>query len=152
MDVDVETSIEIARPRGVVASYAVDPATTTSWYANISSVSWETPPPLAVGSRLRFEASFLGRALAYTYEVVEHVPGERFVMRTAQGPFPMETSYAWSDLADGGTLMRLRNRGRPSGFAGVAAPVMAVGIRRANRKDLQLLKSLLESGAEVAGQ
>ena len=138
------TEVEIARTRADVAAFAVDPDNATRWYANIESARWETPPPLAVGSRIAYVARFLGRTLTYTYEVREHVPGERFVMATSEGPFPMETTYEWRDAA-GGTLMRLRNRGEPSGFANVAAPVMARAMRRANRKDLDNLKEILEA-------
>lgn len=119
MAVDVVTEIVIDRPRDEVAAFCVDPATTTRWYRNITAVEWVTAPPLAVGSRLAFVASFLGRRLSYTYEVREHVAGERFVMSTQEGPFPMRTTYTWQD-AGAGTLMRLRNAGEPSGFAGVA--------------------------------
>jgi hypothetical protein len=91
-------------------------------------------------------AHFLGRRLAYTYEVRELVQGERFVMSTAEGPFPMETTYMWSDAPSGGTAMTLRNRGAPYGFSRIAAPIVAKAMRRANRKDLQRLKSLLERG------
>jgi hypothetical protein len=143
--VDVVTETEIARPRAEVAAFAADPDNATRWYDNIESVEWETAPPLAVGSRLAFVARFLGRRLAYTYEVREHVPGERFVMATAEGAFPMETTYEWRDSLDGGTLMTLRNRGEPSGFVNVAAPLMARAMRRSNEKDLQALKELLES-------
>jgi catechol 2,3-dioxygenase-like lactoylglutathione lyase family enzyme len=142
--VDVRTQIEIARPRGEVAAYASDPDTATAWYENIERVEWRTPRPLAVGSRLGFVASFLGRCLEYTYEVREWLPGERFVMRTAEGPFPMETTYTWADAPEGGTTMTLRNRGEPAGFAKVAAPVMARAMRRANGKDLRRLKEILE--------
>ena len=144
MPVDVETATEIARPREEVAAYACDPDNATAWYENIQAVSWETPPPLAVGSRVAFVASFLGRRLAYTYEIVELVPGERLVMRTAEGPFPMETTYEFADAPAGGTRMTLRNRGEPSGFAKVGAPVMAAAMRRANRKDLAALRAVLE--------
>ena len=144
MSVDVVTEVEIARPRGDVATFAADPDNATRWYDNIESVRWGTPRPLAVGSRLAFVARFLGRTLSYTYEVREHVPGERFVMSTSEGPFPMETTYEWSD-ADGSTLMRLRNRGEPSGFANIAAPLIARAMRRANRKDLDNLKEILEA-------
>jgi len=77
--------------------------------------------------------------------VTELVPGERLVMRTADGPFPMETTYSWTDAAGAGTRMTLRNRGEPSGFSKVAAPVMAGAMRRANEKDVRRLKELLEA-------
>jgi uncharacterized membrane protein len=143
--VDVRTEVEIARPRDEVAAYAADPDNATAWYENIKAVEWKSPHPLAVGSRIAFVAQFLGRRIAYTYEVVELVPGERLVMRTAEGPFPMETSYGWEDAAGGGTRMTLRNRGEPSGFSKVAAPMMARAMRRANAKDLARLKAMLEA-------
>jgi uncharacterized membrane protein len=145
MAVDVETDIEIARPRAEVAAYAADVDNTTRWYENIKSVEWETEPPLSVGARIAFVAEFLGRRLAYTYEIIQLVPGERLVMRTAQGPFPMETTYAWSDAGDGATRMTLRNRGEPAGFKRIAGPVMARAMRRANQKDLERLKQVLEA-------
>jgi hypothetical protein len=143
--VDVQTEIEIARPRREVAEYACEPDNATSWYANISRVVWVTPRPLAVGTHVAFVAEFLGRRLEYTYEVTAFVPSERLVMKTADGPFAMETSYGWRDAAGGATLMTLRNRGEPSGFSRAAAPMMASAMRRANRKDLARLKAILES-------
>jgi hypothetical protein len=142
--VDVLSEVVIARPRAEVAAYASDPDTATTWYANITAVEWRTPPPLAVGTRLAFVAGFLGRRLAYTYEVREHVRGERFVMATAEGPFPMETTYAWADAGAGATRMTLRNRGEPRGFARMAAPVVARAVRHANAGDLRRLRAILE--------
>jgi ligand-binding SRPBCC domain-containing protein len=144
MAVDVLTVVEIKRPREEVSAFAGDPANALAWYRNIKAVEWETPPPVGIGSRLRFRAQFLGRTLNYTYEVRAIEPGRRFVMATAQGPFPMETTYTWEDTADGATRMTLRNRGEPSGFAAVTAPVMARAMRRANEADLRRLKALLE--------
>jgi hypothetical protein len=144
MPVDVESRIEIDRPRDRVAAYASDPDNATAWYENIESVEWEIGPPLAVGSRIAFVARFLRRRLAYTYDVRELVPGERLVMSTADGLFPMETTYTWEDNGRGGTSMALRNRGEPAGFSRMAGPLMAGAMRRANRKDLERLKEILE--------
>ena len=145
MAVDVTTVIEINRPRAVVAAYASDPDHATAWYQNIKSVEWKSSKPMAVGSRIAFVAHFLGRTLTYTYEVKELVPDERFVQGTVEGPFPMETTYAWKDTEAGGTRMTLRNRGDPTGFSKVVAPVMAHAMRRANLKDLAQLKKILET-------
>jgi uncharacterized protein YndB with AHSA1/START domain len=144
--VDVLTEIVIDRPRAEVAAFAGDPSNAPKWYVNIESVEWKTPSPLGVGSRLAFVAQFLGRRLAYTYEIVELVPEERLVMRTAEGPFPMETTYTWEPTGEGGTRMTLGNRGKPNGFSKLATPLMAAAMRRANRKDLQRLKAVLERG------
>ena len=151
MAVDVVTEIEIARPPAEVAAFAGDLANSTRWYENIVAVVPEQSGAPEVGSRADFTARFLGRTLTYTYEIRELDPGRRLVMSTEQGPFPMETTYAWEQTPDGGTRMTLRNRGQPSGFAGVAAPLMERAMRRANRKDLARLKELLEGDAAQRG-
>lgn len=144
MDVDVTMEADIRRPREEVATFASDPLNVPRWYANIRAVEVLTDGPLAVGSRMRFVARFLGRTIEYTYEVAELVPGERLVMTTASGPFPMTTTYTFTDLPTGSTRMGLRNHGSPSGFGALAAPVLARAMERAVTKDLRRLTGLLE--------
>jgi hypothetical protein len=142
--VDVVTRIVIDRAIDVVSGFASNPDNAPRWYVNIKSVEWTSSPPLRVGSRVAFVANFLGRRLAYTYEVVAYVPGSRLVMQTSQGPFPMETSYEWERQEPARTAMTLRNRGAPSGFARLVQSFIAAAMRRANRKDLLRLKAVLE--------
>lgn len=145
MAVDAQTEIVIAQPLERVAGYASDPSNAPEWYSNIDSVEWTSPPSVAVGSSATFVARFLGRRLEYTYEIVELDPGERLVMRTQSGPFPMETTYTWSAVDDRSTRMTLRDRGEPAGFARLAAGAVQRAMRRANTKDLQNLQRILES-------
>jgi uncharacterized membrane protein len=143
--VDVTTEIEIARSREEVATYAADPDNAPAWYENIEQVDWRTPRPLAIGSQIAFVAHFMRRRLEYTYEITELVPGERLVMRTAKGAFPMETTYTWASTPAGATRMTLRNRGEPSGFAKIGTPMLARAMRKTTTKDLERLKELLET-------
>ena len=144
MNVDVSTEIVIDCTRATVSAYAADPNNAPAWYVNIKSVEWKTATAIAIGSRIAFVAQFLGRRMAYTYEITELIPGERLVMRTTDGPFPMETTYTWQPAATDRTRMTLRNRGTPTGFSAWVAPFMAYAMRRANRKDLARLKQVLE--------
>ncbi len=144
MAVDVVTQVVIDRPRSEVAAFASDPDNATAWYVNITSAK-VIDRPVSVGSRIEFTAQFLGRRLVYIYEVIEQVADSKFVMRTADGPFPMETTYTFADAGSGRTLMTLRNQGEPSGFGKIVGPLMEKAMTRANNRDLARLKSLLES-------
>ena len=144
MSVDVVTEVVIARSRKEVAAYAADPDNATRWYRNIRAVEWRTPRPFAQGTQVTFVARFMRRVLVYTYEVAEYIPETRLVMRTVDGPFPMETSYVWADVGADRTRMTLRNRGEPRGMLGLFAPFVAAAMRRANREDLDLLRKVLE--------
>ena len=150
MPINVTISAEIDRPRTEVAAFSADPDNDTSWYVNIRKVEWLTERPVALGTRVARVAHFLGKRIAYTYIVDEWVPGERLVMRTEDGPFPMSTTYAWEDAGDGRTRMSVTNAGGPKGFFGLASPLLARQVRKALEKDLAKLKELLEGAGSAS--
>lgn len=142
--VDVFTEINIRRPIDEVSQFAANPDNAPEWYVNIDSAEWQTLKPLSIGSRVAFKAQFLGRELKYIYQISEYIPGQKLVMKTADGPFPMETTYTWVAIDGNSTSMTLRNRGNPSGFSKILTPFISTMMKKANKKDLRKLKDTLE--------
>ncbi|MFC5130693.1 ATPase [Paeniglutamicibacter kerguelensis] len=110
----------------------------------MASATWLIAPLLSWVPGWRSAPAFLGRTLDYRYEVVEIVPKARLATRTNQGPFPMQTTYTWSDARDG-TFTTLCNNGEPRGLSVVAGAFMGPMMRPAMRKDLANPTSVLES-------
>lgn len=144
MSVNVEVETIINRPIAVVAAYAGDPSNAPHWYRRIDSADWVTDPPARIGSQITFRARFLGKALVYTYAISELTPETSLTMRTAQGPFPMETTYTWTAVADNATRMTLRNQGEPTGFSKLTRPLISIAMKRAMTQDLHQLRAILE--------
>ncbi|MGM0839933.1 MAG: SRPBCC family protein [Bacillota bacterium] len=143
--VDVLTEITIRCPLHKVSEYAADPDNAPEWYVNIDLAEWVSEKPLSIDSQVAFKARFLGKDLSYVYEVTEFIPGQKLVMKTANGPFPMETTYTWEALDEQVTRMTLRNQGKPTGFSKWATPLMSTMMKKANKKDLKRIKDILES-------
>ena len=146
MPVDISSEIVIDRPRAEVAAFAGDPDNAPAWYEHVKRVVWRTRRPRAGGTQVGFLAESLGRQLEFIYEVTALVPGERLVMRSEEGRFPMETTYSWRDEPGGGTRMSLSNHAEPRGVGRLSASLLKRSMRRANAKDLSRLKHVLESG------
>jgi hypothetical protein len=143
--VDVRTETIIRSPLDKVSEYAANPDNAPTWYVNIDSAEWKTKKPLRVGSLIAFKAKFLGRELSYIYKIIEYIPGEKLVMVTEDGPFPMETTYKWEIIDANHTRMSLRNKGIPSGFSRFISPFMSFMMKNANKKDLKKIKLIIES-------
>jgi hypothetical protein len=147
MEIDVASEIEIGVPREQVARFAADPGNATLWRQIFEEAEPEHVGSPQVGWRVIFVSKVLAGKVPYTYQVVEHVPGERLVMRTEDGPFPVQTTYAWEDAGDGATRMTLQTSGEPKKHTTkLAVRLMTKAWRKADAKDLAALKAVLERG------
>jgi hypothetical protein len=142
--IDVSTEIDIKCSRDKVAEFSANPDNAPKWYVNIKAAKWKTPRPLKVGSQIVFKAKFMGKALVYIYEISEYAAEQKMVMKTLWGPFPMETIYTWKSLEGNITRMSLQNKGNPAGLSKLLTPLFSLAIKKANNRDLQRLKQIME--------
>ena len=124
----------------------MDVANEPDWIGGVVQSQMLSDAPLGEGTRVARVAKFLGRRIEYVNEVIEYEDNSRLVMKSVSGPFPMRISYEFRDAHDD-TLARIRVQGEASGFFRLASPLLAPMVRRSVQRDLDTLKSLLESGA-----
>ena len=143
MGIDITGEVTIERPREAVAAFAMDSANDPAWIGGVVESKALTDGPFGKGSKVGRTAKFLGRRMEYTTEVVEYEPPALVAMR-AESPFPMTIRYEFVERA-GRTLARIRVTGEGSGFYNLAAPLLAMMVKRNVSRDLRTLKQLLES-------
>ena len=141
--IDVTATTTIDAPREDVARYVIDHRNNPVWIGGITESELLGEPPIAVGSRVRRVASFMGKRVEYVNEVVRLEPGSVLEMRSVKSPFPMVVTYAFEDT-DGGTRTSVRVQGDPSALYRLAGRLMARKVRSSVQGDLETLKAILE--------
>jgi carbon monoxide dehydrogenase subunit G len=144
MAIDVTVSEVIRAPRDEVARFVMDYRNDTAWIGGITQSELLGDGTLDVGSDVRRVASFLCRRIEYVNRVDDIQPDRRLVMRSVKSPFSMTVTYAFEDAA-AGTRTSVRVQGGPRSLYRIAAPLVAMQVRRSVGKDLTMLKRILEA-------
>ena len=137
---DVTCRILIARPPDGVARIMFDAAHDPAWIGGVKTVAPPRPGPPALGQRVGRAGAFLGKRIAWTTEIVAHVPNAALQLRITDGPFAGDVHYAIA-AAPGGSDVSIRNVGRAKGMPDWLARPM---VRRGVNADLARLKRLVE--------
>ena len=96
-------TLETPNARGDVAAYLTDFSTTQQWDPGVVEAERLDHGPVAIGSRFRVVARFLGRRAELTYEIVRHDPGELVTLRGQSATVVSLDTMRFSDTPDGGT-------------------------------------------------
>lgn len=134
---NITARVHIAREPAAVAAYMTDPANDPRWIGGLREAELLGEAPVAVGSRVRRVAYFLGRRVEYVNEVVA-LDATTLDMRSVQAPFPMHITYRFEPAADGGTDVSNHVRG---GGPRALSPI----VRRNVERDLERLRDRLEA-------
>ena len=143
MAINVTAGVHIARSRDDVAAYVVNPENDAAWIGGIRSARMLTEPPVGVGTRVARVASFMGKRIEYTPEVVTYEQDSLLAMKTDK-TFDMSISYEFEDSGDG-TIAGIRIQGAGSAFFELAAPLLGPTVKRSIKSDLSNLKAILEA-------
>ena len=147
MSIDVTATTTMAVPREEVARYVIDHRNDPVWIGGISESELLGEPPIAIGSRVRRVASFMGKRIEYVNEVTRLDQGKTLEMRSVRSPFPMVVTYTFDDMEEG-TRASVRVQGDPSALYRLAGPLLSRQVRRSVQRDLERLKEILEQRRE----
>ena len=137
MSIDITAEVHVDRDPAAVAAYMTDPANDPQWIGGLREAELLGDGPVAVGSRVRRVAYFLGRRVEYVNEVLA-LDDSHLDMRSVKAPFPMQITYRFDPAPDGGTTVR--NHVRGGGLR-----LLASLVRRNVQRDLERLRNTLES-------
>jgi len=137
------TRIEIERPAASVFAYLADFENNPAWQGGMHACRWTSEPPLRVGSTYAQEASFLGRPIQTTFEVVELTPGRSVTIHSVVSTFPIQVTRSVEPLSDGRCRVTAEVSGQPPWY--FRLPGMAGMVSRSVKKDYATLKAVLEA-------
>ncbi len=140
----IEESVEINRPPQEVFEYVANPENLPEWTGTAIEARKDTPGPLLEGSSFTTIGKFLGRRFETPFEVTAHDFPRLHSHKSTGGPFPMEWTLTFEEVA-GGTRYTQVAEGEPGGFFGLVGPLLERVGRRQLRTDLENLKDLLEA-------
>jgi carbon monoxide dehydrogenase subunit G len=145
MALNVREEILIERPRETVAAFVMDPANDLRWIGALVEVENLTDGPVAVGSRVKRVAKFLGKRVEYVNEIDELTSSRRLAMHSVKAPFDMRVAYSFEDAGDG-TRVAVEAGGETGGYYRLAGPLLPLFVRMGIKRDLRQLKKVLETG------
>lgn len=105
--ISIQETVTTPRPRAEVFAYVADFSKVAEWDPGIASAR-RVEGDGGVGTRYEVGASFTGRVVPMTYEVVEHVPPTRIVLRGRAATLDAVDDIRFADLEGGGTRVNYR--------------------------------------------
>jgi uncharacterized membrane protein len=142
--IKVETTVHINRPPHEVFIYLSNFENNPKWQSGMREARFTSEGPLRLGSTYEQVASFLGRPVLSTFEVIGYEPGQMVKATSTSGSFPI--TFTRMVAAEGeGTRVTAVIEGDASGFFKLAEPLLARFVQRSVDNDYANLKKILEA-------
>ena len=144
--IQVEASVVISRPPEEVFAYISNFENNPRWQGGMKEARFTSQGPLGVGSTYAQVATFLGRRVESTFEVVDYQPNRLIKATSTSGSFPI-TFTRIVEPVDHGTKVSAIVEGDAAGFFKLAQPLLARMVQRSVDADYTNLKDILETQA-----
>lgn len=144
--IEVVVHIEVAPEPAQVFDYWADWSNNPEWQTGMKACTWTSERPLKLGSTYDQEASFLGRPIVSSFEVVDYEPGVLVRIKTTGSSLPLDITRQVAPRPTGGTLLTATIKGDPQGPMRLFNPLTQRMVRRNVTADYERLRELLNSG------
>ena len=136
----------IARPTDEIFAFLSDPRNRRLWLYPAEEAALTSPEPVGVGTTFRTTMRVQDTRYHYTWEVIDHQPPNRQVIRSTSGQIPTTLTYQL-DARDDGTWVELAATRRPGGWLRLLQPAIAYTENRRLGMTFARLKRALETRA-----
>ena len=140
----IESTVSINRPPQEVLAYIANFENNPKWQGGMREAKFTSEPPLRLGSTYEQVASFLGRPVVSTFEVIAYEPGQMVKATSTAGSFPITFTRMVKAEGEGARVTAVVE-GDSSGFFKLAQPLMIWFVQRSVDNDYANLKKILEA-------
>ena len=139
--------ITIMRPPEEVFAFITNFENNPQWQSGMKSCKFTSEGAVGVGTTYEQVASFLGKTIVTSFEVIEYEPHRRVRFVSRQSTFPLRILRSVEPI-DGGTHVHAVIEGEPTGFLfTLLGPLLDRMVTRSINRDYAKLKALLEAKA-----
>ena len=142
--IQVRIEVTVDRPSEEVFAFISNFENNPKWQSGMREAKFTSEGPLGVGSTYDQVASFLGRKVVSSFEVIDYDPGRMVKATSTTGSFPI-TFTRMVETLERGTRVSAIIEGDAAGFYKLAKPLLKRFVQRSVDTDYRRLKEILEA-------
>jgi uncharacterized membrane protein len=140
----IEESVEIKRPADKVFAYTTDAKSWPKWQSTIPEAEQTSQGPVGVGTTFKGTIHMMGLSMKWTAKATEYEPNKKFGKTITCGSLTNEQHNTY-DPIEGGIKFTIVYNMKIGGLMKLISPMIVSSTRKALKKALGNLKSVLEA-------
>jgi uncharacterized membrane protein len=142
--IKVNVSVNINKPHQDIFAYIANFENNPNWQGGMLKANFTSEGPLQKGSTYEQIATFLGKKIYTTFEVIHFEEDHLIKINSLESSFPI-TVTRFVEPSPNGTKVSAIVEGDASKFFKVAQPLLKAMVKRSVTSDYKRLQKLLEN-------